>query len=159
MRTKIPRESLPTMMRCRKCGKLLPAEDFELYPSGTRRHVCNKCKYLCYSLPAHYRWCMHSWFYIKHSIYILKKLRCLVLMKVPGFFMPFWYGLFRLLKPSFLPPETMLFRVLNYPFWLSVSSLKTFSACTANKWLGSVKCTSCVLFNILVLPLEPLKKR
>lgn len=49
MRTKIPR-SLPTMMRCRKCGKLLPAEQFELYSSGTRRHVCNKCKYLHYTL-------------------------------------------------------------------------------------------------------------
>ncbi len=60
MRTKIPRESLPTMMRCRKCGKLLPAEQFELYSSGTRRHVCNKCKYLHYTLPAHYRWCMRG---------------------------------------------------------------------------------------------------
>jgi len=58
MRKPIPREALPTHITCEKCYRSLPQEQFELYPTGTRRHVCNHCKYLHYSLPAYWRRCL-----------------------------------------------------------------------------------------------------
>lgn len=30
---------------CRMCGRDLPIECFERYPSGTYRHVCRRCRY------------------------------------------------------------------------------------------------------------------
>jgi len=44
------------MMKCRHCGLELPDEQFELYPSGTRRRVCRQCKYELYGRRAWLRW-------------------------------------------------------------------------------------------------------
>ena len=44
------------MMICRHCGLELPDEQFELYPSGTRRRVCRSCKYLLYGRRAYRKW-------------------------------------------------------------------------------------------------------
>jgi hypothetical protein len=41
---------------CYRCGRTLPIEQFERYKTGTRRKVCNRCKYLYYTQPAHVRW-------------------------------------------------------------------------------------------------------
>ena len=43
-------------MECRVCGKELPDEQFELYPTGTRRRVCRQCKYQLYGPQAKQRW-------------------------------------------------------------------------------------------------------
>ena len=52
-------EQLNTVFReCQKCQQTKPITEFERFPTGTHRHVCNKCKYIHYSLPAHWRWCM-----------------------------------------------------------------------------------------------------
>lgn len=40
---------------CHGCGRELPAEAFEMMKTGTRRHVCNDCKYQLYTLPAYMR--------------------------------------------------------------------------------------------------------
>ena len=40
---------------CNYCHQELPATDFELMKTGTRRHVCNHCKYIHYTLPAYLR--------------------------------------------------------------------------------------------------------
>jgi hypothetical protein len=43
-------------MICRHCHRDLPDEAFELYPTGTRRHVCRQCKYLLYGKKAYAKW-------------------------------------------------------------------------------------------------------
>lgn len=43
-------------MDCRECGQTLPEEQFELYPTGTRRRVCRQCKYQLYGIKAKRRW-------------------------------------------------------------------------------------------------------
>ena len=43
-------------MICRNCGRELPDEAFELYPTGTRRRVCRQCKYQLYGPQAKRRW-------------------------------------------------------------------------------------------------------
>ena len=43
-------------MICRACGRDLPDEQFELYPTGTRRRVCRQCKYQLYGPQAKRRW-------------------------------------------------------------------------------------------------------
>ena len=48
------------LMTCTKCGRELPDEQFELYPTGTRRHVCNRCKYRCYTRPAYHRYILRQ---------------------------------------------------------------------------------------------------
>ena len=45
-------------MECRNCGRELPDESFELYPTGTRRRVCRQCKYELYGRRAYCRWRM-----------------------------------------------------------------------------------------------------
>jgi hypothetical protein len=47
---------MTTMRTCRCCGQELPDEQFELYPSGTRRRVCRQCKYQLYGVEAKRRW-------------------------------------------------------------------------------------------------------
>lgn len=44
------------IMTCRNCGQELPEEQFELYPTGTRRRVCRQCKYQLYGVKAKRRW-------------------------------------------------------------------------------------------------------
>lgn len=41
---------------CRNCGRELPEEQFELYPSGTRRRVCRRCHYELHSRRAKRKW-------------------------------------------------------------------------------------------------------
>lgn len=41
---------------CRNCGRELPDEQFELYPSGTRRGVCRHCHYELHSQRAKRKW-------------------------------------------------------------------------------------------------------
>ena len=40
---------------CNYCHEEKPETDFELMKTGTRRHVCNHCKYLYYTRPAYLR--------------------------------------------------------------------------------------------------------
>ena len=39
-------------MTCTKCGARLPRSKLELMRTGTRRRVCNHCKWLCYVKPS-----------------------------------------------------------------------------------------------------------
>lgn len=48
--------SASQLLTCRACGRQLPAESFELYPTGTRRRVCRQCKYQLYGKAAKIRW-------------------------------------------------------------------------------------------------------
>lgn len=45
-------------MVCRNCGRELPEEQFELYPTGTRRHVCRHCHYKLHGQRAWQKWRM-----------------------------------------------------------------------------------------------------
>lgn len=45
-----------TTQVCRHCGGTLPLDEFECYPSGTRRRVCRRCKYQLYGVEAKRRW-------------------------------------------------------------------------------------------------------
>ena len=42
-------------MQCMKCGEYLPRSKLELMKTGTRRRVCNHCKWLYYVKPARER--------------------------------------------------------------------------------------------------------
>ena len=42
-------------MQCMKCGEWLPRSKLELMKTGTRRRVCNHCKWLYYVKPARER--------------------------------------------------------------------------------------------------------
>jgi len=44
------------LLTCRRCGRSLPKESFELYRSGTRRKVCRQCKYQLYGIKAKRKW-------------------------------------------------------------------------------------------------------
>lgn len=44
---------------CSCCGRELPVSQFERYPSGTHRGVCNHCKYQRYSAPAKLRYVLN----------------------------------------------------------------------------------------------------
>ena len=41
---------------CSNCGRELPEEQFELYPSGTRRRVCRQCHYELHVKRAVQKW-------------------------------------------------------------------------------------------------------
>ena len=43
------------MMQCMKCGAWLPRSKLELMKTGTRRRVCNHCKWLYYVKPSRER--------------------------------------------------------------------------------------------------------
>ena len=45
-------------MVCNNCGRELPEEQFELYPTGTRRKVCRHCHYELHSRKAWRKWRM-----------------------------------------------------------------------------------------------------
>lgn len=40
------------LMQCMKCGQWLPRSKLELMKTGTRRRVCNHCKWLYYVKPS-----------------------------------------------------------------------------------------------------------
>ena len=42
-------------MQCMKCGEWLPRSKLELMKTGTRRRVCNHCKWLYYVKPSRER--------------------------------------------------------------------------------------------------------
>ncbi|MBP5776831.1 MAG: hypothetical protein J6W56_04705 [Prevotella sp.] len=48
------------MITCKHCGRELSEEQFELYPSGTRRRVCRHCHYVLHSRQAWRKWIMHQ---------------------------------------------------------------------------------------------------
>ena len=43
------------MKVCRKCGVAQPEEKFELLKTGTRRCVCNRCRWIYYVRPCRMR--------------------------------------------------------------------------------------------------------
>lgn len=45
-------------MVCNNCGRELPEEQFELYPTGTRRKVCRHCHYELHGRKAWRKWRM-----------------------------------------------------------------------------------------------------
>lgn len=47
-------------MKCWKCNREKPDSEFEMFPTGTRRHVCNRCKYECYTRPARLRYLLRQ---------------------------------------------------------------------------------------------------
>ena len=45
------------MMRiCNHSGRELPEEQFELYPTGTRRKICRHCHYLLHTKKGRRKW-------------------------------------------------------------------------------------------------------
>lgn len=48
------------MMMCRNCGLELPEEQFELYPTGTRRRVCRHCHYVLHTKAGRHKWVMRQ---------------------------------------------------------------------------------------------------
>lgn len=45
-------------MVCRNCKKELPEEQFELYPTGTRRKICRHCHYELHTKKGRRKWVM-----------------------------------------------------------------------------------------------------
>ena len=45
-------------MVCRNCGRELPEEQFELYPTGTRRKVCRGGHYELHTKKGRRKWVM-----------------------------------------------------------------------------------------------------
>ena len=45
-------------MVCSNCKRELPEEQFELYPTGTRRKVCRRCHYEMHGRRAWRKWWM-----------------------------------------------------------------------------------------------------
>jgi RNA polymerase subunit RPABC4/transcription elongation factor Spt4 len=45
-------------MVCRNCKRELPEEQFELYPTGTRRKVCRHCHYELHTKKGRRKWVM-----------------------------------------------------------------------------------------------------
>lgn len=43
------------MLFCTKCGCELPDEKFEMMKTGTRRRVCNHCRWIHYVQPSRMR--------------------------------------------------------------------------------------------------------
>ena len=43
------------LMQCMKCGEWLPRSKLELMKTGTRRRVCNHCKWIHYVEPSRRR--------------------------------------------------------------------------------------------------------
>ena len=41
---------------CENCGRELPEEQFELYPTGTRRKICRHCHYELHGRKAWRKW-------------------------------------------------------------------------------------------------------
>lgn len=54
---KIRRQEMKT---CTHCHRELPLEQFELYPTGTRRRVCRHCHYVLHTQAARRRWVMRQ---------------------------------------------------------------------------------------------------
>ena len=47
-------------MICRNCQKELPLEQFELYPTGTRRHICRHCHYVLHTRKGRRKWVLRQ---------------------------------------------------------------------------------------------------
>ena len=47
-------------MICRNCQQDLPEESFELYPTGTRRHICRHCHYVLHMHRGRLKWVMRQ---------------------------------------------------------------------------------------------------
>ncbi|MBR1547711.1 MAG: hypothetical protein IJ637_03175 [Prevotella sp.] len=47
-------------MICRNCEQELPEEQFELYPTGTRRRVCRHCHYVLHQRASRRRWVLRE---------------------------------------------------------------------------------------------------
>ena len=45
-------------MICKNCGRELPEEQFELYPTGTRRGICRHCHYVLHTHKGRLKWVM-----------------------------------------------------------------------------------------------------
>lgn len=43
-------------MVCRNCGRELGEEQFELYPTGTRRRICRHCHYVLHTRKGRQMW-------------------------------------------------------------------------------------------------------
>ena len=48
------------VMSCACCGRELPLEHFEQYPTGTRRLICRRCHYEQHTHAARRRWVMRQ---------------------------------------------------------------------------------------------------
>ena len=48
------------MMTCKNCGQELSEESFEMYPTGTRRHVCRHCHYDLHTKKGYKLWKMRQ---------------------------------------------------------------------------------------------------
>ena len=48
------------MMVCKNCQRLLPEEQFERYPTGTRRRICRHCHYVLHQRASYRRWTMRQ---------------------------------------------------------------------------------------------------
>lgn len=55
MRPRDLQQRRATQLTCKSCGRTLPVECFERFPTGTYRHICSDCKYVRYTVPAMYR--------------------------------------------------------------------------------------------------------
>lgn len=47
-------------MICKNCGRDLPEESFELYPTGTRRRICRHCHYVLHMHKGRLKWVMRQ---------------------------------------------------------------------------------------------------
>lgn len=47
-------------MICRNCQKELPPEQFELYPTGTRRRICRHCHYVLHTRKGRRKWVLRQ---------------------------------------------------------------------------------------------------
>ena len=53
-----PQRGGETFRTCKNCGRELPEEQFELYPTGTRRRICRHCHYELHTKAGHRKWVM-----------------------------------------------------------------------------------------------------
>lgn len=47
-------------MVCKNCQRELPEEQFELYPTGTRRKVCRHCHYVLHTRQGRQKWVLRE---------------------------------------------------------------------------------------------------
>lgn len=47
-------------MVCKSCQRELPEEQFELYPTGTRRKVCRHCHYVLHTRQGRQKWVLRE---------------------------------------------------------------------------------------------------
>ena len=47
-------------MICQNCKRELPVEQFELYPTGTRRRICRHCHYVLHTHEGRRKWVLRQ---------------------------------------------------------------------------------------------------